>query len=99
MKCNYRDLSWMTDAIKSRLKERSYVTKTYYKYGKRKHDFEKLIVKTNECKENEISAAKDKHIIQMCQKVNDPITALKTYWKIINCFLSNKINKIPTIPP
>ena len=51
----------MIDVIKSQLKERSYLTKTYYKYGKRKPDFEKLIVKTNECQEI-ISAAKDKYI-------------------------------------
>ena len=70
----------MTDVIKSQLKELSYLTKTYYKYGKRKSDFEKLIVKINECKEN-ISAAKDKYIIQMCEKLNDPIIAPKTYWK------------------
>ena len=79
----------MTDAIKSQLKERSYFTETYYKYGKRKFDFEKLIVKTNEFQEI-ISAAKD-------QKLNDPITAPKTYQKIINRLLNNK--KIPAIPP
>ena len=56
----------MTDVIKSKLKERSYLTKTYHKYGKTKADFEKLIVKTNECKEI-ILAAKDKYIIQMCE--------------------------------
>ena len=33
----------------------------------------------------------------MCEKLNDPITAPKTYWKIINRFLNNK--KIPAIPP
>ena len=33
----------------------------------------------------------------MCEKPNGPITAPKTYWKIINRFLSNK--KIPAIPP
>ena len=38
----------MTDVIKSKLKERSYLTKTYYKYGKRNFDFQKLIAKTNE---------------------------------------------------
>ena len=58
--------------------------------------FEKLIVKTNECKKI-ISAAKNKYIIQMCEKRNDLITAPKTYWKIINRFLNNK--KIPVIPP
>ena len=44
-----------------------------------------------------ISAGKDKYIIQMCKKLNDPITVPKTYWKMINCFLSNK--NIPVIPP
>ena len=58
--------------------------------------FEKLIVKTNECKKI-ISAAKNKYIIQMCEKRNDLITAPKTYWKIIIRFLNNK--KIPAIPP
>ena len=86
----------MTDIIESQIKERSYLTKTYYKYGKRKSDIEKLIVKTNECEEI-VSAAKDIYIIQICEKLNDPITAPKTYWKIINRFLNNK--KIPAIPP
>ena len=86
----------MTDIIESQIKERSYLTKTYYKYGNRKSDIEKLIVKTNECEEI-VSAAKDKYIIQICEKLNDPITAPKTYWKIINRFLNNK--KIPAIPP
>ena len=82
--------------MKCKLKERSYLTKTYYKNGERKSDFEKLIVKTNECTEI-ISAAKDKYIVKMCEKLKDTITAPKTYWKIINRFLSNK--KIPAIPP
>ena len=86
----------MTDVIKSKLKEPSYSAKTYYKYGKRKSGFKKWIVKTNECVEI-ISAAKDEYIIQMCEKLNDHITSPKTYWKLINCFLSNK--KIPVIPP
>ena len=72
IKCNYRGPPWMTDVIKSQLKERSYLINTYYKYGKRNPGFEKLIVKTNECQEI-ISAAKDKYIIQMCEKLNDLI--------------------------
>ena len=44
-----------------------------------------------------ISAAKDKYIIQMCEKLNDLITATKTSWKIANRFLNTK--KIPAIPP
>ena len=85
IKSNYRDPPWITDVIKSKLKERSYSTKTYYKYGKRKSRVEKIIVKTNECVEI-ISAAKNKYVIQICEKLNDLITAPKTYWKIINRF-------------
>ena len=83
------DLPWMTDVIKSKLKGQFNLTKTCYKYGKRKFDLEKLIVKTSEWMEN-ISAAKDKYIQQKCEKLKEPLTP-KTYWKVINRFLSNKI--------
>ena len=78
---------------------RPYLNKTSYEYGKRDSDLKKkLIVKTNECVSVEIiSAVKDKYITRMYEKVNDSITAPKTYWKIINRFLSNK--KIPATPP
>ena len=66
IKYNYGDPPWITDVLKNKLKEQSFLNKTYYKYGKRKSDFEKLIVKTNECVEI-ISAAKDKFLIQMCK--------------------------------
>ena len=44
-----------------------------------------------------IAAVKDKYIIRIHEKVNDPIIASKTYWKIINRFLSDK--NIPAIQP
>ena len=89
------DLPWMTDIMKSKLKERSYLTKTYCKYRNRKSDFEKLFVKTNDCVAI-ILAAKDKYIIRIIEKLNDPIMTPKIYMKIINRFLSNK--RIPAIP-
>ena len=89
------DLPWMTDIMKSKLKERSYLTKTYCKYGNRKSDFEKLFVKTNDCVAI-ILATKDKYIIRIIEKLNDPIMTPKIYMKIINRFLSNK--RIPAIP-
>ena len=33
----------------------------------------------------------------MCEKLNDHLTAPKTYWKILKRLLSNK--KVPVIPP
>ena len=49
----------MTDVTKRKLKERSNLTKTYYKYGKRKSNLENLILKTSCCVEI-ISGANDK---------------------------------------
>ena len=43
-----------------------------------------------------ILAAKDKYIIRIIEKLNDPIMTPKIYMKIINRFLSNK--RIPAIP-
>ena len=54
-----------------------------------KSNLEKLIAKIIDRGEI-ISAAKDKYIIQMCEKLDDSLTAPKTYWKIINRFLSSK---------
>ena len=93
IKCNYRDLPWMTVKrviVESKLKEQSKLTKIYYKYGKRTSDLEKIIITiTNECVKI-ISAAKYKYIKLMCEKLNDPLTAPKPCWKIMNSFLSNK---------
>ena len=93
IKCNYRHPPWMTDDVKTKLKERSKLTKKYYKNGNMESDFHKVIAKSNECTEA-ISAAKDKYIKQMCEKLNDPLTE---NIKSPSQLLSNK--KVPHIPP
>ena len=59
-------------------------------------DLEKAFTKSNECSEI-ILAAKEKYINELSKKLSNLETAPKTYWKILNRFLSNK--KIPLIPP
>ena len=54
-----------------------------------KSDLDKVIAKSNECMET-ISAAKGKYIKQMCEKLNNLLTAPHTYWKILNRLFSNK---------
>ena len=44
-----------------------------------------------------LSTAKDKYIMQMCEKLKDHLTAPKAYWKILNLLLSNK--KVFAIQP
>ena len=40
--------------------------------------------------------AKEKYVRCISNKLNDPLTAPKTYWSILNRFLNNR--KIPAIP-
>ena len=42
-------------------------------------------------------SSQKKNLIRLSAKPEDPNTAPKTYWSILNGFLSNK--KIPNIPP
>ena len=62
----------------------------------KKNYLEKALTKSNECTEI-ISAAKEKYINESSKKLSNPETAPKTYWRILNRFLSN--NKIASIPP
>ena len=94
--CSYKRPPWMTDYIKSRLRERSKMTKKYYKYGQVKSYFDQLQEKTDECTAL-ILDAKEKDVRCMSKKLNNLLTAPKTYWSIINRFLNNR--KIPAIPP
>ena len=41
--------------------------------------------------------AKERYVRCMSSKLNDPLTAPKTYWSILSRFLNNK--EIATIPP
>ena len=44
-----------------------------------------------------IVEAKDKHLTKLSSKLDNPDTAPKTYWSIINRLLNSK--KIPIMPP
>ena len=55
-----------------------------------------LLHQVSECTKL-IVEVKDKHLAKLSSKLDNPDTAPKTYWSIINRFLNNK--KIPIIPP
>ena len=63
-KCDYRQPPWMTNSIKKSLKERSKLTKCYYKNGQKKSDYEKLLEKSSDCTK-EILEAKNNYILKM----------------------------------
>ena len=80
-KCDYCQLPWMTGSIKKFLKERSKLTKIFYKNGQRKTDLEKVLGKAIECS-NEILEAKKNYIHRVSKKLEDSHTAPKAYWTI-----------------
>ena len=79
----------MTDNIKKTLKQRSKLTKMFYKNGQRNSDHIKSLEKSEECT-SLISEAKENYILKKTSKLEDPNTASKSYWSILNRFLYNK---------
>ena len=86
---------WMNKEITSLLKKRSKLIKKYYNDPTDQSKI--LMVSTaNECTRF-IVAAKEKNLIRLSAKLEDPSIAPKTYWFILHRFLSNK--KLPIIAP
>ena len=96
IKCDYSQPPWMNGNIKKSLKERSKLTKMFYKNGQKSTDKDKVLAKSAECTKN-ILEAKNNYILKRTKKLEDSNTAPKTYWAILNRLLYNK--KIPAIPP
>ena len=92
-KLDYKKPVWMNKEITLLLKKRSKLTKKYYNDPT---DYNKnfLVNTVNEC--TRLIIAAKKILIQLSAKLEDPSTARKTYWSILNRLLSNK--ETPIIP-
>ena len=84
----------MNKLITLSLRKRSKLNKRYA--NPTDYNKEMLLHQVSECTKL-IVEAKDKHLAKLSSKLDNPDTAPKTYWSIINRFLNNK--KIPMIPP
>ena len=82
----------MNNNIKRCLKERSKLTKFFYRNGQKSEDKEKFAYCTEQ-----IMKAKNDYTQRMTNKLNDPKVAAKTYCSILNTFLY--IKKIAAISP
>ena len=78
------------------MKEHSKLTKSYYRNGQQKSDYDKVLEKSVDCTKK-ITQATNDYINKMTDKLQNPSTAPKTYWAILSCLPYNK--KIPAIPP
>ena len=96
IKFDYRQPPWMTNKTKNLLKERSKLTKYFYRNGQWESDRDNVLEKSAECTRG-ILEAKRQYILKMTSKLEDAFSAPKPYWTIINHLLYNK--NIPAIPP
>ena len=78
-KCEYRQPSWMNDNIKRKLKQRTKLTKYFFKNDQIKCDYDKLLEKSVECTA-EVLEIKKNYILNLTSKFADSHTAPKPYW-------------------
>ena len=91
-----KDLVWMNETIKSKIKIKNKIFKEYIQNGRFASDFvflESLITELNEL----ISSTKTLYYENLATKLNNPLLQAKTYGSILKTFYNDK--RIPLIPP
>ena len=91
-----RDPPWITKPIKTMLNGKNRLFKNYKKHRYKDEDKVRLDAFRTEC-QNVVETAKLTYLKNLGNKVNDPSTSQKAYWKIINRVM-NKC-RAPKIPP
>ena len=76
--CDYRHPPWMNDKIKRKLKQRTKLTKYFYKNGQINCDYDKILEKSAECTAK-ILEAKKNYILNMTIKFADSHIPPKNY--------------------
>ena len=95
LKFNYKQLPSMNLKMFSSLRKRAKLSKLFYKNTSNSLK-ELLMSKSTECS-NLILTAKENYQKKMAEKLDNPFTAPKAYWSILNNFLGKR--KTPNIPP
>ena len=94
--CDDRDLPWINDNIKNKIKWKSRMYKNYKRNGKKTEDYE-LLTKAVSDVSQLIVKSKDEYYYRLGKRLNDPNTNAKSYWTILKTFYNKR--KIPIIPP
>ena len=92
----HRDPPWIDKHLKTMLNRKNRLFKNFKRHGYKVEDGIRLNAFREECKEA-IENAKVNYLTNLGNKLNDPNTSCKSYWKIINRVM-NKC-RAPRIPP
>ena len=87
-----RDPPWITKALKSMLKRKNRLYKNYKRHGYKDDDKARLVTFRGECQQAVLNA-KSTYLTNLGNKVNDPNTSQKSYWKIINRVMNKCRNR------
>ena len=91
-----RNPPWINKQLKTTLNKKNRLFKNYKKHGYKAEDKVRVDTFRKECQE-EVEKAKKDYLKNLGNKLNDPNTSQKSYWKIINRVM-NKC-RAPKIPP
>ena len=91
-----RDPPWLTKPLKTMLNRKNRLFKNYIKHGYKVEDKVRIDAFRTECQQA-VEDAKLSYLNNLGNKVNDPNTSQKSYWKIINRVM-NKC-RAPKVPP
>ena len=91
-----RDPPWMNDYVKSKIKCKNQLYKTYAKNGYKCNDYFQFQEATNVVSQV-VSHGKQEYYNNIALKLSNPKRGAKTYWSILKTFYNGK--KIPVIPP
>ena len=92
-----RDPPWITKQLKTMLNRKNSLFKNYKKHRYKEQDKVRLEIFRIEC-QKAVETAKLSYLMNMGNKVNDPGTSQKSYWKIINRVINKcRAPKIITI--
>ena len=92
-----RDPPWITKPLKNMLNRKNRLYKSYKRHGYKKEDKARLDEFRRECHQA-VEDAKLSYLTNLGNKVNDPNTSQKSYWKIINRVMNkSRASKIPPL--
>ena len=94
--CDDKDLVWMNENMKSKIKSKNLLYKQYTQNGRKESDLivlENLIAELNEL----ITSTKALYYENLGKKLNNPLLQIKMHWSILKTFYNDK--KIPLILP
>ena len=96
VKCNDKDQAWITKELKSAIKRKHRVYRTFVQRGRRPEEWN-LVKTIRNTTSRMILHAKESYYLKLGKKLSYPNQGTKAYWATLNRVINKK--KVPNIPP